>query len=126
MREVAEDAVEQDRHVEPLSQNPGDREARTLIVDSYFMDASTVADETDAAEQLGRDAEIRWLDDPGIIGDLSPRQAAASSDPAVRAELRSMVDDIEVILLQTQRAGQPTAGLMSPHRLREALGLDKG
>ena len=126
LREVAEDAVEQERHVEPLSQNPGDREARTLIVDSYFMDASTVADETDAAEQLGRDAEIRWLDDPGIIGDLSPRQAAASSDPAVRAELRSMVDDIEVILLQTQRAGQPTAGLMSPHRLREALGLDKG
>jgi hypothetical protein len=89
------------------------------------MEASTVSDETDAAEQLGLDAETRWLDVPGIIDDLSPRQAAASSDPAVRAELRSMVDDIEVILLQTQRAGQPTAGLMSPHRLREALGLAK-
>jgi hypothetical protein len=123
--EVAPGAREQQRHAERLSQDPGDREARTLIVDSYFVEASTVADEADAAEQLSRDAETSWLDTPGIIGDLSPRQAAASGDASVRAELRSMVDDIEAILLQTQRAGQSTAGLMSPHRLREALDLEK-
>jgi hypothetical protein len=125
LREIVRDAVEQDRHAERLSQDPGDREARTLIVDSYFVDASTVSDEAEAAEQLSRDAEANWLDIPGIIGALSPRQAAASEDPAVRAELRSTVDDVELILLQAQRAGQPTVGLMSPHRLREALGLDK-
>jgi hypothetical protein len=36
-----------------------------------------------------------------------------------------MVDDVEAILLQTQRAGKPTTGLMNPHRLRETLGLEK-
>ncbi|HJT02266.1 MAG TPA: SEC-C domain-containing protein [Pseudonocardiaceae bacterium] len=124
LHEVALGAVEQDRHAERLSQDPGDREARTLIVDSYFVE-DNAAGEADAAEQLSRDSETRWLDTPGIIGDLSPRQAAASTDSGVRAELHSMVDDIEAILLQTQRAGQPAAGLMSPQRLREALGLDK-
>lgn len=125
LREVAADAVEQQRHAERLSPDPGDREARTLILDSYFLDAGTVAEQGEAADLLSRDAETSWLDTAGIIGDLSPRQAAASGDGAVRAELRSTVDDIEAILLQTQRAGQPAAGLMSPHRLREALGLEK-
>ena len=124
LREVAPDAREQDRHAERLSQDPGDREARTLIVDSYFVEESA-AGEADAAEQLSRDSETSWLDTPGIIGDLSPRQAAGSTDPAARAELRSMIDDIEAILLQTQRAGQPAAALMSPYRLREQLGLEK-
>lgn len=123
LREVAPEAVEQDRHAEALSQDPGDREARTLIVDSYFLETNA-ADEADEAEQLSRDAETNWLDVPGVIGDLSPRQAAVSGDPAVLAELRSTIDDIEAILLQTRRAGQPTAGLMGPDRLREALGLD--
>jgi hypothetical protein len=125
LREVAADAVEQQRHAERLSPDPGDREARTLILDSYFLDAGTVAEQGEAADQLSQDAETSWLDTAGIIGDLSPRQAAASGDAAVRAELRSTIDDIEAILLQTQRAGQPTAGLMSPHRLRETLGLEK-
>lgn len=122
LREVAPDALEQDRHAERLSQDPGAREARILIVDSYFVEGN--AGEADAVEQLSRDSETSWLDTSGIIGDLSPRQAAVSTDPAVRAELLSMIDDIEAILLQTQRAGQPTAGLMSPHRLREALQLE--
>jgi len=122
--EVAPDALEQQRHAERLSPDPGDREARTLILDSYFLDAATAADQDEAADQLSRDAEASWLDTGGIIGELSPRQAAASNDAAVRAELRSTVDDIEAILLQTQRAGQPTAGLMNPHRLREALDLE--
>lgn len=123
LREVAPEAVEQDRHAEALSQDPGEREARTLIVDSYFLETNAT-DEADAAEQLSRDAETNWLDVPGVIGDLSPRQAAVSGDPAVLAELRSTIDDIEAILLQTRRVGQPTAGLMSPDRLREALSLD--
>jgi hypothetical protein len=122
--EVAPDALEQQRHAERLSPDPGDREARTLILDSYFLDAATAADQDEAADQLSRDAEASWLDTGGIIGELSPRQAAASNDAAVRAELRSTVNDIEAILLQTQRAGQPTAGLMNPHRLREALDLE--
>ncbi|MBV9061263.1 MAG: SEC-C domain-containing protein [Pseudonocardiales bacterium] len=122
--EVAPDALEQQRHAERLSPDPGDREARTLILDSYFLDG-TAAEQGEAADQLSRDAEASWLDTEGIIGDLSPRQAAASSNTAVRAELRSTIDDIESILLQTQRAGQPTAGLMSPHQLRETLGLEK-
>ncbi|HEX8761457.1 MAG TPA: hypothetical protein VF734_16125, partial [Pseudonocardiaceae bacterium] len=54
---------------------------------------------------------------------LSPREAATSSDSAILAELRSTVDDVEATLLHAQRAGQPTAGLMNPHRLREALAL---
>lgn len=122
-REVAPHAVERDRHAERLSQDPGGREARTLLVDSYFTNASTVSDADDTAERLGRDAETRWLDHPRVIGDLSPREAAASSDPAILAELRCTVDDVEAILLEAQRAGEPTTGLMSPHRLREALGL---
>lgn len=122
--EVAPDALEQQRHAERLSPDPGDREARTLILDSYFLDG-TAAEQGEAADQLSRDAEASWLDTEGIIGDLSPRQAAASSNTAVRAELRSTIDDIESILLRTQRAGQPTAGLMSPHQLRETLGLEK-
>ncbi|MGH3575026.1 MAG: hypothetical protein ACRDUW_24955, partial [Pseudonocardiaceae bacterium] len=72
-------------------------------------------------DRLSRDAETRWLDAPGVIGDLSPREAAVSDDPAIRAELRSIIDDVEAILLQTERAGQPTTGLMNPHRLRKAL-----
>ena len=122
--EVAPDALEQQRHAERLSPDPDDREARTLILDSYFLDG-TAAEQGEAADQLSRDAEASWLDTEGIIGDLSPRQAAASSNTAVRAELRSTIDDIESILLQTQRAAQPTAGLMSPHQLREILGLEK-
>jgi hypothetical protein len=123
LREVAPDAVEQDRHAERVSQDPGDREARTLIVDSYFVEANA-GGEAEAAEQLSRDAESSWLDVPGIVGGLSPREAAASSDPAIRAELRSMIDDIEAIRLETQRAGHPTGGLMRPHRLREELNLE--
>ena len=123
--EAAPAALEQQRHAERLSPDPGDREARILIMDSYFLDAGTVTDQDEAADQLSRDAETSWLDTGGIIGDLSPRQASASNDAAVRAELRSTIDDIEAILLQTQRAGQQTAGLMNPDRLREVLGLEK-
>jgi hypothetical protein len=125
LREAAPDALEQQRHAERLSPDPGDQEARTLILDSYFLDTGIVGEQGEAADQLSPDAETSWLDTDGIIGDLSPRQAAASSNAAVRAELRSTIDDIEAILLQTQRAGQPTAGLMSPHRLRDTLGLEK-
>jgi tetratricopeptide (TPR) repeat protein len=122
LRQIAPDALEHHRHAERLSQDHGGRQARTLIVDSYFTDASTVADE--AAKLVSRDAETGWLDHPRVIGDLSPREAAASSDPAVLAELRCTVDDIEALLLRAQRTGQPTAGLMNPHRIRDALGLD--
>jgi hypothetical protein len=123
LREAAPDAIERDRHAERLSEDAGDRAARVLILDSYFTGASTGTDTEEAAEQLSRDTETSWLDAPRVIGELSPREAAASGDPAVLAELRCVVDDIEAILLQTRRAGKPTAGLMSPNRLRDALGL---
>ncbi|MGH3753209.1 MAG: YecA family protein [Pseudonocardiaceae bacterium] len=120
LRDVAPDAVERDRHAERLCQDPGGREARTMIVESYCLDAGPAAD---AADRMSRDAEAGWLDTPDVIGDLSPRDAAAASDPAILAELHSTIDDIEATLLQAQRAKKPTTGLMNPHRLRDALTL---
>lgn len=124
LRDVAPDAVERDRGAERLSEDPDGREGRIVIAESYFLDASSAADANEAAERLSRDVETSWLDTPGVVGDLSPREAAASRDPAILAELRSTVDDIEATLLQAQRAGRPTTGLMSPHRLRNALALE--
>jgi hypothetical protein len=118
--DVAPDAVERDRHTQRLSQDPGDREPRTAILESYLV---TTADEDEPVDRMSRTVEAGWLDTPGVIDGLSPREAAASSDSAILAELRSTVDDVEATLLQAQRAGQPTAGLMNPHRLRDALGL---
>ena len=124
LRDIAPDAVERDRHAERLSEDPDGREARSLIVESYVLDASSEVDPAEAADRVTREAEISWLDAPGVVGDLSPREAAASRNPAIRAELRSTVDDVEATLLQSQRAGRPTAGLMNPHRLRDALALE--
>ena len=124
LRDVAPDAVESDRHAQRLSQDPGSHEARTAILERYLVTTASAADKDEPADRMSRDVEAGWLDTPGVVGDLSPRDAAASSDPVVLAELRSTVDDVEATLLQAQRAGQPTAGLMSPHRLREALALE--
>ena len=124
LRDVAPDAIERDRHTERLSPDPDGRPGRTVIMESYFLGAGSAADTGESADQLSRNAEASWLDTPGVIGDLSPRDAAASSDRAILAELRSTVDDVEATLLQAQRAGRPTTGLMSPHRLRDALALD--
>jgi hypothetical protein len=124
LRDAVPDAVELNRQAKRVSEEPDGREGRAIILDSYYLDATAVTDADDATERLSRDAETSWLDAPGVIGDLSPREAAASDDPAIRAELRSIIDDVEAILLQTERAGQPTTGLMSPHRLRAALATD--
>ncbi|MGH3717620.1 MAG: YecA family protein [Pseudonocardiaceae bacterium] len=127
LRDVAPDAVERDRHAERASEDPDGRDARAVIVENYFLATNTADDDpAEVADRMARDAETSWLDIPGVIGELSPRDAAASSDPAIRAELRSTVDDIEATLLQAQRAGRRTAGLMNPHRLRDALTLDTG
>lgn len=124
LRDVAPEATELHRHTKRVSEEPDGRDGRTIILESYFVDATTTADAQEADDRLSRDAEASWLNTAGVIGDLSPRDAAASDDPAIRAELRSIIDDVEAILLQTQRAGQPTTGLMSPYRLREALAVD--
>ncbi|HZE02946.1 MAG TPA: SEC-C metal-binding domain-containing protein [Pseudonocardiaceae bacterium] len=121
LRDAVPDAVELNRQAKRVSEELDGREGRAIILDSYYLDARAAPD---ADERLSRDAETSWLDAPGVIGDLSPREAAASDDPAIRAELRSIIDDVEAILLQTERAGQPTTGLMSPHRLRAALATD--
>jgi hypothetical protein len=121
--DVAPDAVERDRHAQRLSQDPGDREPRTAILESYLVNTTSAADTDEPVDRMSRTVEAGWLDTPGVIDGLSPREAAASSDSAILAELRSTVDDVEATLLQAQRAGQPTAGLMNPHRLRDALGL---
>jgi hypothetical protein len=120
LRDVAPDAVERDRRTERLCQDPGGREARTMIAESYCLDVSSASE---PADRMSRDAEAGWLDTPGVISDLSPREAAASSDRAILTELRSTVDDIEATFLQAQRAGRPTTVLMNPHRLRDALAL---
>ncbi|MGH3793973.1 MAG: SEC-C domain-containing protein [Pseudonocardiaceae bacterium] len=124
LHETAPDAVERDRHAEPLSPDPDPdgREGQILILESYFLDLDADSAES-ASEQLSRDAEAGWLDTPGVIDGLTPREAAACIAPAVRVELRSMIDDIEATLLHTRRTGRPTTGLMDPHRLREALSL---
>lgn len=123
LREVAPNAVERDRHAERLGPDPEGHPARTVVLESYILEASSPTDAAEAAEGLSRVTETSWLDTPGVIGDLSPREAAVSADPAVLTELRSTVDDIEATLRETQRAGNPTTGLMSPQRLRDALGL---
>jgi hypothetical protein len=123
LRDVIPDALEQDRHVERLSPDPEGREARTVVLETYFRDDSA-DNATDAADRISRHAETGWLDTPGVIGDLTPREAATSTDPAIRAELSSMLDDVEAILLQAQRAGRPATGLMNPDRLRQALAHD--
>ncbi len=125
LRDVAPDAVAGDRHTERVSQDPDGREAQTAILESYVLDAESAGDAGESADRMSRSAEVSWLDTPGVIGDLSPHQAAGSSDPTIRAELRSTVDDVEATLLQAQRAGRPTAGLMSAPRLRAALALEK-
>ncbi|HEY3894470.1 MAG TPA: SEC-C domain-containing protein [Pseudonocardiaceae bacterium] len=120
--DAAPGAVEQDRHATPLSeQDPAGRQGRAVIVESYFLGAT--GSDSAATERVSRDAETNWLDTSGVIGTLSPREAAASDDPAVRTELCSTIDDVEATLLQTQRAGAPTSGLMDPQRLRDALGI---
>ncbi|MDQ2880644.1 MAG: SEC-C metal-binding domain-containing protein [Actinomycetota bacterium] len=123
LRDVAPGAVERDRQAKRVSEEPDGREGRTILLENYFIDAAAADGADEAADRLSHDAEAIWLDTPGVIGELSPRDAASSSDPAIRAELCSTIDDAEAILLQTQRAGQPTTGLMNPHRLREALAL---
>lgn len=138
LREVAPDGTEQDRHTERLSPEPGERAGRVLVKESYHLDpaspgnddptegpadSSATESPADAADRLSWAAEARWLHTPGVIGELSPTAAARADDPAVLAELRSTVDDAEATLLQIQRAGHPTAGLMNPRRLRAALGL---
>ncbi|MGH3983883.1 MAG: YecA family protein [Pseudonocardiaceae bacterium] len=122
--DVAPDAVERDRYAQRLSQDPDGREARTAILESYLVNTRSAAGPDEPADRMSRDVEAGWLDTPGVIDDLSPREAAASSDSAILTELHSTVDDVEATLLQAQRAGQPTAGLMSPHRLRDALALE--
>lgn len=124
LRDIAPDAIEGDRRAERLSPHPDGQEGRAVILESYFLDTSSAADASEAAERLSRDVETSWLDTPGVISDLSPREAATSDDPAIHTELRSTVDDIEATLLQAQRAGRPTTGLMNPHRLRNALALE--
>jgi hypothetical protein len=124
LRDVVPEAVEGDRHAKRVSEEPDGRDGRVIVLESYFLDATAAADADDATDRLSRDAETSWLDARGVIGDLSPRDAAASDDPAIRAELHSIIDDVEAILLQTERAGQPTTGLMNPHRLRKALARD--
>ncbi|MGH3964195.1 MAG: hypothetical protein ACRDRY_13215, partial [Pseudonocardiaceae bacterium] len=124
LRDVAPDAVERDRHAERLSPGPDGREARTAILESYVLNAESAGDVGESADRMSRDAEASWLDAPGVVGDLSPREAATSSDRTMRAELRSTVDDVEATLLQAQRAGRPTTGLMNASRLRDALALE--
>lgn len=125
LRDVAPDAAERDRQVKRFSPDPGGREARIVVLERYFLDPDstdfTVGASAPAAERMARHAEAGWLDTPGVIAELTPREAAVSTDPEVRAELRSMIDDVEATLLQARRTGRPTASLMSPERLREAL-----
>ncbi len=124
LHNVAPDATEQNRHTERLSPDPepDGREGRTVILETYFLDECHEEDQ--ANERISLDAEAAWLDNPGVIGNLTPRQAAASTDPAILSELHATLDDVEATLLDTKREGRPTAGLMNPDRLRQTLALN--
>jgi len=121
LRDAAPDATERDRRAERRSPDPDGRDARSVIMESYYVTPDPAGSASEAAERLSRETETGWLDTPGVIGELTPREAATSTDPAILAELRSMIDDVEATRLQAQRAGQSTAGLMDAQRLRERL-----
>jgi hypothetical protein len=124
LRSVAPEATERNRRIERLSPepDPDGREGRTVILETYFLDGCH--DEDEANNRMSLDAEAAWLDNQGVIGNLSPRQASRSTDVAILAELRSTLDDIEAAFLDAQRQGRPTAGLMNPDRLRHVLALE--
>jgi hypothetical protein len=99
---------------------PDGRVGRTVILETYFVDGGQVSREHD----IGIHAETAWLDTPGVVGDLSPREVAAADNPADLAELRSIIDDIEYIRLEAKRDRRSTDGLMDADRLRSALHLN--
>jgi hypothetical protein len=68
LRDVTPDAVERDRQAERLSPDPEGRECRTIVLESYYLDATAAGDAEDAAAHLGREAETGWLDTPGVVG----------------------------------------------------------
>jgi SEC-C motif len=126
--DVAPGAVERGRRMDRTSPepDPGGPEGRTIVFETYFYGGGPGINEDHVTERMGRDAEAAWLDNSGAIGDLTPRQAAASTDPAILTELRSLVDDIEAVFLAARRERRATTGLLDPDRLRRVLGLDTG
>jgi hypothetical protein len=121
LRAAAPGAVELDRHTERLYEDTGGRPGRTIIFETYFVEGA----DDEARANTARAAEADWLDTPGVVGDLSPREASASGNPADLAELRSVVNDIEYNLLKAaERDGRPTEWLMDTDRLRTELQLE--
>jgi hypothetical protein len=121
LRTAAPAAVEVNRHAERMCPEPDGRVGRTVILETYFVAGEQVSSGLDIA----MNAETIWLDQPGVIGDLSPREVAAANNPADLTELRSIIDDIEYILLDAKRDRRRTDGLMDPDRLRSALHLNE-
>jgi SEC-C motif-containing protein len=118
LRTAAPAAVELDRHIERMCPEPDGRTGRRVIIETYFVDSDQAASE----DGVARSAETGWLDTPGVIGDLSPRDAAATGN---LAELRATINDIEYIMLEAKRDRRPTDGLMDADRLRAALQLEE-
>jgi hypothetical protein len=114
-------ADELERTTERLYPEPEGRVTRKVIFETYFMD-STGEDEANA--RTSAHAEQHWSDKPGVIGDLSPREAAADGNPAELAELHAIINDVEYITLQAERDGRPADTLMDADRLRSALSLE--
>ena len=73
-----------------------------------------------ALDSFIRDHEIRWVDQPiPMLGGLTPRQALV--EPASRAELEALLDDMAWDQRQTDRPG-----VMDAARVRTLLGLPPG
>jgi tetratricopeptide (TPR) repeat protein len=120
LRAAAPAAVESDRRAERPYPEPAGRVTRKVIFETYFVDGT----ENEAGANASLAAEEGWLDTPRVIGDLSPREAAASGNPSDLAELHATVNDIEYNTLQAERGGRPTDMLMDADRLRSALSME--
>ncbi len=83
--------------------------------ESSFLDPETNPDVAAAMEQVMREYERTWCDEPiPMLGGLTPRQAVG--DPAARKELEAMLDDMT---WQNRRSG--SYGVMDPERIRTLL-----
>ena len=75
------------------------------------------------SEQFIEKYERQWVDDPiPALGGKTPRQAAASADPALRRRLADLLLEIENAERHMQGSSSTGAG-MSAARLRQMLGV---
>jgi len=105
------------KRVERSMEQVSDEEGLVVPDASGLLDPETNPDVAAAMEGMMREMEDAWVDEEiPALGGLTPRQAAR--DPAWRAELEALLDDMT---WQRRRSG--AHGSMDPDRLRALLAL---